>query len=143
MDVDFLTRLWGDADTLPENAHASTLGQACSRTAGASLPATVVSISTADISEVVVSLVVSTNHPTNFDKCDPGYFALENPTSSVVPVIDTPRHGHGKVHGNGMLPKLLFIVKARFVSAIAECISVSKFFILVDANPPTNRAKIK
>ncbi|KAJ7171580.1 ribosomal protein L18e/L15P, partial [Mycena crocata] len=40
--------------------------------------------------------------------------------SSIVPVIDTLRFGYGKVLGNGHLPKLPFIVKARFVSAIAE-----------------------
>jgi large subunit ribosomal protein L27Ae len=44
--------------------------------------------------------------------------------SDVVPVIDTLRHGYGKVLGNGFLPKLPFIVKARFVSAIAECVRV-------------------
>jgi len=41
-------------------------------------------------------------------------------TSDVVPVIDTLRFGYGKVLGNGQLPKLPFIVKARFVSAKAE-----------------------
>ncbi|KAG6336392.1 hypothetical protein ID866_2712 [Astraeus odoratus] len=40
--------------------------------------------------------------------------------SEVVPVIDTLRHGYGKVLGNGQLPKLPFIVKARFVSKKAE-----------------------
>jgi len=40
--------------------------------------------------------------------------------AEVVPVIDTLRHGYGKVLGNGQLPKLPFIVKARFVSAKAE-----------------------
>ncbi|THU93653.1 hypothetical protein K435DRAFT_779775 [Dendrothele bispora CBS 962.96] len=40
--------------------------------------------------------------------------------SEVVPVIDTLRHGYGKVLGNGTLPKLPCIVKARFVSEIAE-----------------------
>ncbi|KAH7878447.1 putative RPL28-60S large subunit ribosomal protein L27a.e [Lentinula edodes] len=40
--------------------------------------------------------------------------------SEVVPVIDTLRHGYSKVLGNGELPKLPFIVKARFVSSIAE-----------------------
>ncbi|KAJ7171584.1 hypothetical protein C8R43DRAFT_874480, partial [Mycena crocata] len=38
----------------------------------------------------------------------------------LVPVIATLRFGYGKVLGNGHLPKLPFIVKARFVSAIAE-----------------------
>lgn len=60
--------------------------------------------------------------------------------SDVVPVIDTLRHGYGKVLGNGKcvtylllsrteplrdldrLPNLPFIVKARFVSALAECV---------------------
>ncbi|KAH8829494.1 ribosomal protein L18e/L15P [Flagelloscypha sp. PMI_526] len=41
-------------------------------------------------------------------------------SSSVVPVIDTLRAGYGKVLGNGQLPKLPFILKARFVSKIAE-----------------------
>ncbi|KAF5343694.1 hypothetical protein D9757_010218 [Collybiopsis confluens] len=40
--------------------------------------------------------------------------------SEVVPVIDTLRHGYAKILGNGQLPKLPFIVKARFVSEIAE-----------------------
>jgi len=40
--------------------------------------------------------------------------------SDLVPVIDTLRHGYGKVLGNGKLPELPFIVKARYVSAIAE-----------------------
>jgi large subunit ribosomal protein L27Ae len=43
-----------------------------------------------------------------------------NADSEIVPVIDTLRHGYGKVLGNGKLPSLPFIVKARFVSAIAE-----------------------
>jgi hypothetical protein len=51
--------------------------------------------------------------------------------SSVVPVIDTLRFGYGKVLGNGMLPKLPFIVKARFVSAIAECVSAAFFLVMV------------
>ncbi|KAJ7773020.1 putative RPL28-60S large subunit ribosomal protein L27a.e [Mycena metata] len=38
----------------------------------------------------------------------------------VVPVIDTLRAGYGKVLGNGLLPNFPVIVKARFVSAIAE-----------------------
>ncbi|KAJ3504500.1 hypothetical protein NLJ89_g7902 [Agrocybe chaxingu] len=40
--------------------------------------------------------------------------------SDVVPVIDTLKFGYGKVLGNGLLPQLPFIVKARFVSAKAE-----------------------
>ena len=47
--------------------------------------------------------------------------------SEVVPVIDTLRFGYGKVLGNGILPQLPFIVKARFVSAIAECVIRSTF----------------
>jgi len=43
--------------------------------------------------------------------------------SEVVPVIDTLRHGYGKVLGNGKLPDLPFIVKARHVSALAESVS--------------------
>ncbi|KAJ3545072.1 hypothetical protein NM688_g5669 [Phlebia brevispora] len=41
-------------------------------------------------------------------------------SSEVVPVIDTLHHGYAKVLGNGQLPKLPFIVKARFVSKKAE-----------------------
>ena len=63
--------------------------------------------------------------------------------SDIVPVIDTLRFGYGKVLGNGLsvflsvavsasnyfilvpsLPKLPFIVKARFVSAKAEYVSI-------------------
>ncbi|KAF8679529.1 universal ribosomal protein uL15 family [Rhizoctonia solani] len=41
--------------------------------------------------------------------------------SEVVPVIDVLQHGYAKVLGKGTrLPKLPFIVKARFVSAKAE-----------------------
>lgn len=47
---------------------------------------------------------------------------IENlkPDSQVVPVIDTLQAGYGKVLGKGNLPKLPFIVKARFVSERAE-----------------------
>jgi len=48
--------------------------------------------------------------------------------SEVVPVIDTLRHGYGKVLGNGKLPSLPFIVKARFVSAIAEYVQLLPSF---------------
>lgn len=41
------------------------------------------------------------------------------PDSDVVPVIDTLRHGFGKVLGKGTLTHP-FIVKARFVSEKAE-----------------------
>jgi large subunit ribosomal protein L27Ae len=44
--------------------------------------------------------------------------------SEIVPVIDTLRHGYGKVLGNGKLPELPFIVKARYVSALAESVSL-------------------
>ena len=48
--------------------------------------------------------------------------------SEVVPVIDTLQAGYGKVLGNGQIPKLPCIVKARFVSARAECVVIySKF----------------
>ena len=40
--------------------------------------------------------------------------------SEVVPVIDTLKHVYRKVLGNGQLPKIPLIVKARFVSQIAE-----------------------
>lgn len=41
-------------------------------------------------------------------------------SSDVVPVIDVLQHGYAKVLGKGVLPKLPFIVKARFVSERAE-----------------------
>ena len=62
------------------------------------------------------------------------------PDSEVVPVIDTLRHGYGKILGNGKLPSLPFIVKARFVSAIAE--SVTRFVLVTNANSLC-RKKIK
>jgi large subunit ribosomal protein L27Ae len=37
-----------------------------------------------------------------------------------APVIDVTDHGYFKVLGKGLLPKLPIVVKARFVSAIAE-----------------------
>ncbi|THH00877.1 hypothetical protein EW026_g1734 [Hermanssonia centrifuga] len=40
--------------------------------------------------------------------------------SDVVPVIDALQHGYAKVLGNGQLPKLPFILKARYVSKKAE-----------------------
>lgn len=40
--------------------------------------------------------------------------------SEVVPVVDITRHGYTKVLGNGLLPNLPIIVKARFVSSRAE-----------------------
>ncbi|GJJ15073.1 hypothetical protein Clacol_009348 [Clathrus columnatus] len=40
--------------------------------------------------------------------------------SEVVPVIDTLQAGYGKILGSGHLPKLPFIVKARYVSSTAE-----------------------
>jgi len=49
-------------------------------------------------------------------------------TSDVVPVIDTLQHGYGKVLGKGRLPKIPFIVKARFVSSKAECVSQLWFY---------------
>ncbi|KAF8169412.1 ribosomal protein L18e/L15P [Pholiota molesta] len=75
---------------------------------------------------------------TNFDKYHPGYFGKVGMRHfhltrnqywrpiinvdklwKVVPVIDTLRFGYGKVLATE-LPKLPFIVKARFVSARAE-----------------------
>ena len=41
-------------------------------------------------------------------------------SSTEVPVIDTLAAGYGKVLGKGRLPQLPFIVKARFVSELAE-----------------------
>lgn len=43
-------------------------------------------------------------------------------SSDVVPVIDVVAAGYAKVLGKGVLPKLPFIVKARFVSERAECV---------------------
>ncbi|MCO5590173.1 hypothetical protein L7F22_044142 [Adiantum nelumboides] len=40
--------------------------------------------------------------------------------SKEVPVIDTLAAGYGKVLGKGRLPQLPFIVKARWVSELAE-----------------------
>ena len=41
-------------------------------------------------------------------------------SSDIVPVIDVVACGYAKVLGKGQLPKLPFIVKARFVSERAE-----------------------
>lgn len=41
-------------------------------------------------------------------------------SSTEVPVIDTLAAGYGKVLGKGRLPELPCIVKARFVSKLAE-----------------------
>lgn len=41
-------------------------------------------------------------------------------SSTEVPVIDTLAAGYGKVLGKGRLPALPFIVKARWVSSLAE-----------------------
>ena len=41
-------------------------------------------------------------------------------SSTEVPVIDTLGSGYGKVLGKGRLPELPVIVKARWVSALAE-----------------------
>ncbi|KAI8056816.1 putative 60S ribosomal protein L27A [Syncephalis plumigaleata] len=84
------------------------------------------------------------HHRINFDKYHPGYFGkvgmrylrmtrnkfhcptvnqhrqkYENNTE-VVPVIDTLRAGYGKVLGRGRLPEQPCIVKARYVSKLAE-----------------------
>ncbi|KAI6011564.1 hypothetical protein BKA83DRAFT_4065909, partial [Pisolithus microcarpus] len=42
--------------------------------------------------------------------------------SEIVPVIDTLRHGYGKVLGNRQLPKLPFTVQAHTVSRMI-CLS--------------------
>jgi large subunit ribosomal protein L27Ae len=77
--------------------------------------------------------------------------------SEVVPVIDTLHHGYGKVLGNGQyvppvavpglgaesscrLPKLPFIVKARFVSKIAECVTSVPSYLFSNLH---GRRKIK
>ncbi|KAG5355725.1 60S ribosomal protein [Yarrowia sp. C11] len=45
---------------------------------------------------------------------------LSSASESAAPVIDTLAHGYGKVLGKGKLPNVPVIVKARFVSEIAE-----------------------
>lgn len=45
---------------------------------------------------------------------------LKSSSSSAAPVIDTLAHGYGKVLGKGQLPDVPVIVKARFVSKLAE-----------------------
>ncbi|ODQ58371.1 hypothetical protein WICANDRAFT_80516 [Wickerhamomyces anomalus NRRL Y-366-8] len=45
---------------------------------------------------------------------------LSSSSASAAPVIDTLAHGYGKVLGKGRLPEVPVIVKARFVSKLAE-----------------------
>ncbi|KAF6051608.1 60S ribosomal protein L28 [Candida parapsilosis] len=45
---------------------------------------------------------------------------LKSSSKSAAPVIDTLAHGYGKVLGKGRLPEVPVIVKARFVSKLAE-----------------------
>lgn len=45
---------------------------------------------------------------------------LKSASASSAPVIDTLAHGYGKVLGKGQLPQVPIIVKARFVSKLAE-----------------------
>lgn len=45
---------------------------------------------------------------------------LTSSSSSAAPVIDTLAAGYGKVLGKGRLPQVPVIVKARFVSKLAE-----------------------
>lgn len=45
---------------------------------------------------------------------------LKSASASAAPVIDTLAHGYGKVLGKGRLPSVPVIVKARFVSELAE-----------------------
>merc|ERR1712000_561235 len=45
---------------------------------------------------------------------------LKNSSSTSAPVIDTLAAGYGKVLGKGKLPQVPVIVKARFVSKLAE-----------------------
>ncbi|ODV62943.1 60S ribosomal protein uL15 ASCRUDRAFT_125731 [Ascoidea rubescens DSM 1968] len=47
-------------------------------------------------------------------------YYLKNSSSSKAPVIDTLAAGYGKVLGKGRLPNVPVIVKARFVSELAE-----------------------
>ncbi|ODV96154.1 hypothetical protein PACTADRAFT_49554 [Pachysolen tannophilus NRRL Y-2460] len=46
--------------------------------------------------------------------------ALKNSSSSSAVVIDTLANGYGKVLGKGRLPEVPVIVKARYVSKLAE-----------------------
>lgn len=46
------------------------------------------------------------------------YFST--PSSAAAPVIDTLAAGYGKVLGKGRLPSVPVIVRARFVSELAE-----------------------
>lgn len=41
----------------------------------------------------------------------------------LAPVIDILKHGYAKVLGNGVLPERPVIVKARYVSELAESVS--------------------
>lgn len=45
---------------------------------------------------------------------------LKNASASSAPVIDTLAAGYGKVLGKGRIPNVPVIVKARFVSKLAE-----------------------
>lgn len=45
---------------------------------------------------------------------------LKSSSASAAPVIDTLAAGYGKVLGKGRLPNVPVIVKARFVSKLAE-----------------------
>lgn len=45
---------------------------------------------------------------------------MNSSTSDAAPVIDTLLNGYGKVLGKGRLPNVPIIVKARFVSKLAE-----------------------
>lgn len=45
---------------------------------------------------------------------------LKNASQSAAPVIDTLANGYGKVLGKGRLPQVPVIVRARFVSKLAE-----------------------
>lgn len=46
--------------------------------------------------------------------------ALKNASKTSAPVIDTLAAGYGKVLGKGRIPNVPVIVKARFVSKLAE-----------------------
>jgi len=45
---------------------------------------------------------------------------LKNASKTSAPVIDTLAAGYGKVLGKGRIPNVPVIVKARFVSKLAE-----------------------
>eukprot|EP00606_Chrysophyceae_sp_TOSAG23-5_P000747 GSChrysophyteH2.ASY1.ANO1.1673.1 assembled CDS len=61
------------------------------------------------------------HHRILFDKYHPGYFDIyDNATADAAPIIDVTKLGYYKVLGKGSLPAKPLVVKAKFVSALAE-----------------------